>query len=83
VFSKETTKVLLFGNSYASLLGILGGGFYFHNISLPVYQTSANPKNNVRDMFLGFLAVCLSYIIIGVLGTIGFSSQTLFPGKQI
>lgn len=60
-------------------MGILGGGFYLHNISLPIYRNSKNPEHNVRDMFLGFLAVALSYIVCGVLGSIGFSNRSLFP----
>ena len=59
-------------------MGILGGGFYLHNISLPIYRNSKNPKNNVRDIFLGFFVVCLSYIFCGILGAIGFSSKEAF-----
>ena len=43
--------------SFPPLMGILGGGFYFHNISLPVIKNSKNPKNNARDVFLGYLMV--------------------------
>ena len=69
----------LVANGYNSLLGILGGGFYLHNISLPIYRNSRNPDHNVRDMFLGFLVVALSYIVCGILGSIGFSNPSLFP----
>jgi hypothetical protein len=68
------TEVLLFAANYGHLLGILGGGFYLHNISLPIYRNSKNPENSVRDMFLGFLVVALSYIICGTLGALGFGS---------
>lgn len=73
------TEILLFASGYSHLMGILGGGFYLHNISLPIYRNTKNPKNNVRDMFLGFLVVCLSYIICGTLGALGFSSADQFP----
>ena len=53
-------------------MGILGGGFYFHNISLSVCKNSRNPENNVRDVFLGYLATCLTYICCGMLGYFGF-----------
>jgi hypothetical protein len=53
-------------------MGILGGGFYLHNISIPIYRNSKNSKNNVRDMFIGFFVVALSYILCGILGTFGF-----------
>ena len=71
----KQTEILLFASGYSHLMGILGGGFYLHNISLPIYRASKNPENNVRDMFLGFLVVCLSYIICGTLGALGFSSR--------
>jgi vacuolar-type H+-ATPase subunit I/STV1 len=73
------TEVLLFAANYGPLLGILGGGFYLHNISLPIYRNSKNPENSVRDMFTGFLVVALSYIVCGSLGALGFGSATQFP----
>lgn len=69
------TEILLFGSAYSHLMGVLGGGFYLHNISLPIYRASKNPKNNVRDMFLGFSVVCMSYIICGTLGALGFNNR--------
>ena len=59
--------------SFPPLMGILGGGFYFHNISLPVIRNSKHPENNARDVFFGYLAVFLCYVICGSLGYYGFS----------
>jgi hypothetical protein len=73
------TEILLFAANYGPLMGILGGGFYLHNISLPIYRNSKNEENNVRDMFMGFLVVCLSYNVCGTLGALGFSSSAQFP----
>ena len=72
-------EIILIGENYSPMLGILAGGYYLHNISLPIYKDSKNPKNNVRDMFIGFLMVCLSYIICGTLGVYGFKNLELFP----
>ena len=74
----DASMILLFAANYSHLMGILGGGFYLHNISLPIYRNSKHPENNVRDVFLGFVMVCLSYMICGVLGYYGFSSKHLF-----
>jgi hypothetical protein len=63
-------------------MGILGGGFYLHNISIPIYRNSKNSKNNLRDMFIGFFVVALSYILCGILGTFGFQNLKLFEGKH-
>ena len=35
--------VKLFASHYARLMGILGGGFYFHNLALPVIKKNPNP----------------------------------------
>ena len=65
-------KVVLFATAYSHLMGTLGGGFYLHNISLPIYRNSKNPDTAVRDMFLGFFVVMLSYCVCGTLGVYGF-----------
>lgn len=36
-FNLEAEEILLFGSGYGPLIGTLGGGFYLHNISLPIY----------------------------------------------
>jgi len=65
----------LFGGGYGSLMGILGGGFYLHNISLPIYQKSKNKDRTTKDMFIGFFVVFLSYVVCGVLGLYGFTNR--------
>jgi sodium-coupled neutral amino acid transporter 9 len=74
----NASVILIFASQFNHLVGILGGGFYLHNISLPIYRNSKKPENNVRDIFIGFLVVCLSYIVCGVLGTYGFTSKHMF-----
>ena len=56
-------------------MGILAGGFYFHNISLSVIHNARNPENNVRDVFLGYLATFLTYVLCGVMGYYGFTGS--------
>ena len=62
----------LASKSFPPLMGILGGGFYFHNISLPVIRNARNPEKNVRDVMLGYLMVLITYILCGALGYFGF-----------
>jgi len=57
-------------------MGILAGGYYFHNISLPVIRNSRNPENNVRDVFIGYFLVFISYVACGVLGLYGFTGSS-------
>lgn len=65
--------IKLFSSDFAPLMGILGGGYYLHNITLPIVRNSANPKNNARDVFIGYFLVFMSYTICGVMGYFGFS----------
>lgn len=65
----------LISKPYAPLMGILAGGFYFHNISLSVIHNARNPENNVRDVFLGYFLTFLTYVICGSLGYYGFTGS--------
>ncbi len=56
-------------------MGILGGGYYLHNITLPIVRNSKKPENNVRDVFIGYFLVFLSYVICGTFGSFGFSGS--------
>ena len=76
--SNEPHELSLFGSHAHSLVGILCGGFYLHNISLPIIRNAQNPENNLRDVFLGFLLVFISYVACGTLGYIGFSNEEIF-----
>ena len=62
----------MFKSNYGPLMGILGGGYYLHNITLPIIRNSKEPKNNVRDVFIGYFFVFLSYSICGIFGSFGF-----------
>jgi amino acid transporter len=69
----DTAIIKLFSGNFGPLMGILGGGYYLHNITLPIIRNSAKPENNVRDVFIGYLMVFLSYAVCGVMGYYGFS----------
>ena len=56
-------------------MGTLGGGFYCHNITLSIVRNSRNPENNVRDVFLGYFATFMTYVLCGVLGYYGFTGS--------
>ena len=38
-------------SNFAPIMGILGGGYYFDNMSLAVIRNSRNPENNIRDVY--------------------------------
>jgi hypothetical protein len=73
--SKDPYYIMLFNGDFAPLLGILGGGYYLHNISLPIIRKAKNPENNARDIFIGYFLVFLSYTICGAMGYFGFTAK--------
>ena len=54
-------------------MGIVGGGFYFHNMALPIVANAANPKKTPRNILIGFICVFMTYSLVGVAGVYGFS----------
>ena len=65
----------LFGTAYAPLMGILGGGFYCHNMSLSIVANAKHPEHNNRNILAGFFLVFLTYSVIGVTGVYGFTGS--------
>jgi hypothetical protein len=39
---KDTSNIVLFEENFAHLMGILGGGYYLHNITLPIMKNNKN-----------------------------------------
>jgi sodium-coupled neutral amino acid transporter 9 len=54
------------------LVGMLILSFFIHNMVLPMMKNAREPKNNVRDLFIAFLLVTLSYLIVGVLAYVSY-----------
>ena len=62
-------------SKFTPLMGILGGGFYFHNMSLSMVQNAEHPEKNTRNIGIGFLLVFMTYSMIGITGVYGFTGQ--------
>jgi hypothetical protein len=81
IFSGTTTpggdisELLLFSSGYSIIMGTFSAGFFIHQCSLPIMQKAAEPEKNLRNVFLGYTAVAITYILVGVLGYIGFMSE--------
>lgn len=65
----------LFSDKPCSLLGTLSLGYYTHGFSLSILSSNANQKNNMRDLFLGYVFTAFTYIIVGIFGYIAFSGD--------
>jgi len=70
----------LFGPDISKLAGMLSLGFFSHSIILPILKNNEKQENNRRDLFIGYLLVCFTYIFIGITGYIGFSGKE-FKGR--
>lgn len=68
--------LVLFNTNVSPLAGILCAGYFLHSCSLPIIRSSKNPEKNVRDLFLGYLLVFMSYVTCGIMGYIGFLGFT-------
>ena len=67
--------LLLFGENINRLSGTLSLGLFCHSVILPLLKNNRKPENNQRDLFLGYVCVTFTYIIIGIMGYIGFSGS--------
>ena len=71
----EDRNIFLFGENIGLLVGTLSIGLFSHSVILPIMNNNRNQENNQRDLFLGYVLVTLTYIIIGIMGYIGFSGS--------
>jgi hypothetical protein len=72
-------NLFLFGEEPGILAGTLSLGLFCHSVVLNLLKDTKNPENNQRDLFWGYLCVTLTYIIIGIMGYIGFSGSGFNP----
>ena len=68
-------NLFLFGENIGLLSGTLSIGLFCHSVILPLMKNNRSQENNQRDLFFGYLCVTLTYIIIGIMGYIGFSGS--------
>lgn len=68
----DVRKITLFNWDFSTLMGMLGGGYYLHNISIPIARSSRNQETVQKDVFLGYFCCFLSYCICGTIGLFGF-----------
>ena len=74
-YSSNIRHLALFSPHYSSLLGMLSVGFFLHPCSIEIVKNNRNQENNLRDTFLGYLGVFMSYASVGTMGYIGFSGK--------
>jgi amino acid permease len=76
--SKFNQHLLLVNSQFSNLAGCLCAGFFIHQCSIPIISNAANPENNLRNVFIGFLLVFFCYIIVGILGYYAFTGSDFY-----
>lgn len=71
--------LLLWGANPFKLAGSVTLGYCSHTFIFSILKNNKNQDNNVRDLFIGYLFVGLTYITVGILGYIGFSGINFGP----
>ena len=69
--------LLLFGQNPGIIFGTLSLGLFSHSVILPLLKNNKIQENNQRDLFIGYVLVTYTYIIIGIMGYIGFTGINL------
>lgn len=72
---KKDIYLHLFGENPGLICGTLSLGLFSHSVILPLLKNNRKPENNQRNLFIGYILVTFTYIIIGLLGYIGFSGS--------
>ena len=78
-FGEGLRYLKLVNTDFSALAGTLGVAYFFHTMILPVMKTNRQQENNERDVILGYLLVAITYIIVGVMGSIGFIGYYFNP----
>ena len=71
----EVKHLLLFGDDPFKFCGTVTLSFISHTFIFPIMRSNKNQENNNRDLALGYFLAGLTYIVVGVLGYIGFSGK--------
>lgn len=66
--------IVLFTANFSPLSSLLNTGFYLHTCAIPILRNAKEPEHATRNLFIGYTIVVLSYVLIGTLGYIGFTS---------
>jgi hypothetical protein len=70
--TQNESEINLFSQNYPPLLGILGGGYFLHVITLPIIKNAKKPEDKAKNVFIGYSLTFLSYTLCGIFGYFGF-----------
>lgn len=68
----STRTIMLYNSQFANLAGMLGCGYFLHTCAPNITRTAMYPEKNKRNLMAGYSLVLMTYIIVGIMGYIGF-----------
>mmetsp|Transcript_64409 Transcript_64409/g.89109 ORF Transcript_64409/g.89109 Transcript_64409/m.89109 type:complete len:266 (+) Transcript_64409:530-1327(+) len=71
-WTTDDRTIALFSINFAPIAGVLCAGYFIHTCALPIIRSAAEPEKNIRNVFLGYFLVFISYAVVGSMGYIGF-----------
>lgn len=57
-----------FTSDFSTIAGTFALSFLIHPIAAPILKRNINPKNNLRDLLLGYILTGAIYVFIGFVG---------------
>ncbi|XP_076347768.1 sodium-coupled neutral amino acid transporter 9 homolog [Tachypleus tridentatus] len=81
--STSSDFVSLYLPSFPALAGVSSMAFFIHNCILSLCRNQKNPENNVRDLIIAYVLVCLTYFLIGFLIFVSFPLKKLCIAENI
>ena len=73
--NSDKRHLKLFGEDPSIFEGTLSMGYFCHTTILPIIKANEKQENNIRDLFLGYIFVGLTFSLSGIFGYIGFSGK--------
>lgn len=67
----------IFKLRFGWLSGVLTASFVLHNALINITRSQRNPENNLRDLSLGFVAVIVSYLLVGSICYIAYQHSDI------
>lgn len=76
---KKIRHLLLFGENPLKLCGSLTLSYISHTFVLPIMKNNRVKENNTRDLAIGYMLVCITLLMVGYFGYIGFTGSSFDP----
>ena len=66
-----------FDPDFSTVAGAFALSLLIHPVGAPILKRNINPKNNMRDLFLGYCLTALIYVYVGFVGALTCSKDVV------